>query len=496
MDSISGIINSLTESEKDEFIQFIKKKNKRKDVKNISLFESLKTDDIKYTISNFENKPAHYALRKRLYKNLVEFIANKRFESDASLDREVLKLLIVSKFFFEQQQYKAAFKILKKAEEQAGKIERFDLLNEIYHITIEHAYLNPKIDFSKLVKNYQANQKKFLEREQLNLVYASFRVALSKVPDGLELFDFTQTIKTIIAQYNISLQEILSFKSVYQLLFIANEYAALSNNYHEIERFVEESYSLILEKGKLEDRHLFYHINILYFMANVFFRNKKFEASKRYLNKMEVEMYKQERLYFKQFERQLVLLRSLNENYSGNAAHALELLDEVLLEVEESSDSEQLDLQLSRVVFCSQQQNFKSALQTLKKLNGSDAQYEKTKGVDWTIKKNLIEILLHIELKNLDLVHSRILSFKRRYKKHLQAINQERVLVFLSLAEKYLHAPEFFKTKEFAEQVESSFQWKPHRQEDIFVMSFYAWLKAKVEKKNIYEVTLDLVTMD
>jgi len=232
MHSVSGIINILSNAEKEEFILFLKKQNKRRDTHNIQLFNLLKNDDIKEKSINHKNKPALYALRKRLYDNLVAFIANKRFENDTSEERTILKLLIVSKAFFEHKQYKPAFKTLRKAEEKALNGEHFNLLNEIYHIGIEYAHLDDTIIFSELVEKYNRNQKTFLQEEQLNLGYALLRQELSKIKRGTEVIDFQKTIRSTIAQFNISLKEILTFKSLYQILFIANEYAALHNDYY------------------------------------------------------------------------------------------------------------------------------------------------------------------------------------------------------------------------------------------------------------------------
>lgn len=496
MNSVSGIINTLSIAEKEEFIAFLKKKNKRHDTQNIQLFHFLKTDDIKDEITNYKNKTALYALRKRLYHNLIEFIANKRFENDTSEERDILKLIIVSRTFFEHSQYKSAFKLLEKAEAKALKLERFNLLNEIYHTQIQYAYLNPSISFSELVRKYEMNQKKFLQEEQLNLAYASLRMELAAIKEGTAVFNFQEAIETTVAKFSISLDEIVTFKSLYQILFIANEYATLRNKYHEIERFVDLSFRFIDVKTELAEKHLFYHINILYFMANMLFRNKKFADSKIYLNKMETEMRKQDNVYFKQFENRLLLLRSLNENYSGNSNAAIVMVEQVLNKVENSDVSEILDLQLSLAVFYFQQKELKKVQQIIKTFAHSDAWYEKKQGTEWTIKKNLIEILLHAELEHTDYVISRLTSFKRRYKKHLAELEEERVLVFLGLVEQFLYNPGYFVSSEFATRADSLFQWRSQQEEDLFVMSFYAWLKAKIEKRNVYEVTLELVNQN
>ncbi|UUC46159.1 hypothetical protein [Flavobacterium cerinum] len=493
MNSVSGIINILSDAEKQEFIRFLKQQNKRHDTQNIQLFNLLKSDDINENNIDYKNKPALYALRKRLYDNLVTFITNKRFEDETSEEKVILKLIIAGKVFFKHKQYKPAFKILRKAEEKALKEEHFNLLNEIYHLQIEYAHLDEKMIFSELIEKYRENQKKFLQEEQLNLGYALLRKELSKIKEGAVFFDFQIVITSTIEQFNISLKEILTFKSLYQILFIANEYAALRNDYHQIERFVHKSYRFIQAKKELADQHLFYHIQILYFMGNTLFRNKKFEEAMLYLDKMESEMKKQDKVYYRQFYYRLKLLHCLIANYSGNAEFAITQTETILNDCKGAEISEVLDLQLSLAVFYFQQLKLDQLKQVFKNFAHTDTWYEKKQSMEWTIKKNLIEILLHVELKNIDYVMSRLNSFKRRYKKYLTTINEKRVLIFLSLVEKYLDTPENFASEAFQKQVEASFQWKSYREEDIFVMSFYAWLKAKIEKKNIYEITLKLV---
>ena len=110
-----------------------------------------------------------------------------------------------------------------------------------------------------------------------------------------------------------------------------------------------------------------------------------------------------------------------------------------------------------------------------------------------SVQKNLIEILLQIDLGNTDIVDSRILSFKRNYLKHLKKLKQERVINYIKLVEIYYKNPEVITSKEYLDKVKNSFEWIDNQKEDIFMMSFFAWLKAKMTKQDVYLVTLDLI---
>ena len=116
--------------------------------------------------------------------------------------------------------------------------------------------------------------------------------------------------------------------------------------------------------------------------------------------------------------------------------------------------------------------------------------------MDWVIKKNLAEILLYAEIQDDDLFYSRLKSFKRRYSKYLKQIQQNRILTFINFAEKIHKRPETLKEKGFSNLLKSTFEWTSIQKEDIFVISFYAWLKNKVEKHSLYKTTLKLLNVN
>ena len=147
------------------------------------------------------------------------------------------------------------------------------------------------------------------------------------------------------------------------------------------------------------------------------------------------------------------------------------------------------------ITFHFQNEDYKKTHSVLSKLYHTDKWYTKKAGIEWVIKKNLIEILLHIELENIELVESRVTSFKRSHFKYLKSIKQDRAITYLLLIETYHKNPESVLKAEFKNKVESSFEWINAEQEDIFVMSFYAWLKSKMDKKKLFPTTLDIISL-
>ena len=142
-----------------------------------------------------------------------------------------------------------------------------------------------------------------------------------------------------------------------------------------------------------------------------------------------------------------------------------------------------------------QQNRCRDAYSIIKSLYHSDVWYEKKAGWIWVLKKSILEILLLIELDELDLVLLRVKSFKVKFKNKLKEIQEERVLTFIQLVLAYYENPKKVISEAFKEKVENSFDWKNNVEEDIYVMSFYAWLKSKMENRTLYTTTLELVSL-
>ncbi|CAC9975204.1 hypothetical protein FLAPXU55_02912 [Flavobacterium panici] len=497
MNALEEISNMMNDADKKAFIQYLSKKNKRKDTGNIELFNSLKTDDIKFNKKILEDKKttdAYHALRKRLYDNMINFMANRSFENDSSEENTILRFIVVSRLFFEHKLIKTAFKCLAKAEDIALSIEHFSLLNEIYLTQIQFAHFNLSEPIEKIIEKFKANKKQLEYEEQLNLGYAILRRELAAIYHEGRIVDFQALIKNTIETHGISLKQGLTFKSLYQILFIANEYASINNNYSLIQPFVVKSYRFISKKTDLTDRHLYYHIYILYFIANFYFRNGQFTKSLNYLELMFTELQKQSGKYYQRFCLRYYLLLAFNENYLGNPQKAIEIAEKSLSSNKKADPNDSNDIRLMLIVFYIQQNAGRNAVKEMAKLNHTDSWYEKKMGMDWTIKKHVVEILLHTQQENIELALSRIKSFKRRYRKYLLTVNEERVIQYLLFVEQYVMKPEIIQTQKFQNAIEDFIITAQNGPKDILIMSFLSWLLAKVRRKTIYETTLNLLT--
>lgn len=496
MTNLNDIISTLSSEEQQQFIHYLERKNKRNDTKNIILFKLLVKNEfdsktICNTIYKNYNKDAYHALRKRLYQSIIDFIANSNLKEENSVDMQIIKYILASRTFLNHKHYKVAYKILDKAEAIATEHHLFAILNEIYHTKIQYAYANPQLDLDRLIIKFKNNQKNHYLEDQLNIVYAKIKQILNNIAYKGEVLDFETLLNTTLKEYNINSNDLMSFKSLYQLISIVSISAFVSKNYLKIEPFLIYTYKTI-QTHKNKDKQLFYHIQVLYLIANTLFRNKKFNDSFFYLERMHNHMLLKRKKHYKTFLLKYNLLLALNYNYSSQQTKAITILQPFTTYKHQDTEN-LLDIHLTLIMFYIQSGDYNKSHQLFSKFYHTDNYYEAKAGKEWVLKKNLIEIILHIELHNINYVDSRLLSFKRLHFKYLKSINQQRVITYLALVEDYYKKPEQVTTEAFYNKVEHAFDWVEAKQEDIFVMSYYAWLKSKMENKPLYNTTLQLI---
>jgi hypothetical protein len=487
MNGIFTILSTLSKDEKQEFLLQLRRRNRRTDTKNEKLFKLIdagKTKELDIQLYGKPSRNAFHALCKRLQDSLIDFIASKSFAGETSEELEILKLLLASRIFFEKKLNKLAFKTLESAERMAIPLDLYSILNEIYHTKIQYAHLNINWDINTIIETSKKNMTLFQQEFNLNRAYAVIKSRL-KNPDYSSIADI---IQNTFSEFQIEVNEALTYKSLFQLMELTATAAKMQSDYYSISPFMLDLYALVDKKSNLKSKHRYYHLNILNLLAVTQFRNKNFTASMDFAMEMQLEMEKDNNSYQKRFAEKLTLIKALNNNYTGNYETAIALLKDF------KTDS--LDVKLLIVMCLFQQGEFSEAYQIINGLRHSDTWYEKKVGWVWVVKKNLIEILLLTELDKLDLVLLRLQQFKRKFSKQLQTRGEERVLIFVKLISRYYENPDEVVTQKFKNEVEDSFEWIGKEQEDIFVMSFYAWLKSKMERRNLYRATLELAGTD
>ena len=497
--NLTTIIQKLSKEEKEKFIIFLQKSKRASDSKKIKLFKLL--DDSKNNskviiqkIYGKSNPDAYHQLRKRLFNSLVDFIATQRFEKEEENILEITKLILSGKYLIENKIYEPGFKLLEKAEKKAIHEYDFISLNEIYSLLIQFSHYNSKILLENVIAKFEKNRILLNQESSLNMAYAVVKEELEnfrKKGVGVEIKTLLEKIYT---RFDIKEETAYNFKTLYQMSQIVSANANISKDYHNVLPFVTSQYNRIIQKEEENSRYIFFHLKLLYFIANIYFREKKFLESNTFLEKMKIEIKKSKAKFDKLFSFKIKILEALNHNYSGKNELAITVLENAIEKVKDKKAKDNLDAKVVSCLFYFQKKDYKKINSIYSQFLKSDNWYTQTMGAEWVMKKNLIEILTHIELGNIDFVDARLDSFIRLNRSYLkQDVKTYTFIKYLKIA---YQNPDKVTSESFKNKFISSIEIKPALREDIFVLSFWAWLKAKMNQKEIYETTLELVGRD
>ena len=489
--NISDLIDIISPKEERDFIRYLINRSKNGNKNGIELFKALRTGQADSKRNEWGSN-RYNVIKKRLSDNLSAFIAEQIVKKEAQLEVELIKSLLLARKLIRFKKIKTAFNILSKAKEKAKSAQLYSILNEINHSMLECSLDRTAIVQEPIIRDLQESLKQYTEQEQRSIANSRLKKAFRDAEHEGKEIELLQEFEQYNYDINDSSAE-FDFKDLLEMATIADAQASYYKNYADINVFFIDRLRELEQVDKNELTQLPAHIELIYLIANIYFRKKEFIKSESFLSEMETLMKKENALYRKQFQVRLISLLALNYNFLGFHQRASLLLDEHFAS-KEFLLQESLNPLLIRSMIAFQQGDFKFTSKLFANFQESDKYYEQLMGRDWLLNKKYMEILLHIELKNDDFVESRINSLVKKHGSYLKSKSSFRVLPFLKLVKLIYRNPEVAYKQEFESKVASILIRKPSEQEDLFLICFYAWLKSKMTGKAIYETTLELVS--
>lgn len=497
MDILKNLLQSITETNTTKLYEYIMHKNKRKDVKNITLIKAIKTDDINKITALYpdlkNNKSAYHALRKRLTDITLRFISEEILHHKHE-QNDCKKQIELSQYLYQNHIPILAQKMLRKAEKTAINTASYLLLNEIYTIWLQHQRFHHHESLEILTQKLQENQYLIVQDNNLAIAYAHLSARIQQIQLQNKTINLTALITDTMSYYNIDLERALTLHSIVKILDIANEYAAIYQDYSLIELFIKKTHQALTTQHTISQEQIHDLLQTQYYIANYYLRIRNYEVSLSYLGKMQ-EIISADAKQYSIFQLKHDLLLSLNYFFTGKAIIAQSTLESSIISYKINSVTPDIIHDIYAclaLITCMQQDN--ACLKYLSKLTQRDIYYEEKLGMLWVIKKNLMEIIAYIQFDYIDLAYSRITSFKRRYQLFLKQTGEERVLVYTKLLEQLLQQPQCVHTKKYQDKVNTIFN--QHAEQDIFNSCFSAWICSQWSKDSPYETLLRLNNTD
>jgi hypothetical protein len=504
MDNLRSILDTFSEEEKKALHAFVQRQKIRKNRKDLQLLELLQEETL-YNGNELvlklypktKNKIAYHALRRRLMQHFIDFITLSRSTDQTIEGTDIMGIISLSHYLFEVNLENIAWKYLKKAENQAQENEQYHLLNSIYNLALANTDNEFSPPFETLLELRNQNKVFAEQEERAHIANCILKNKLAQAKREGKVLDFDTIMTQILEEWDLTKAVGERPRIRFNLLSIARNAVVAKKDYYNFEVFLRANYDELLSDVMISEQNQYYRLSLLYMLAHVLYRNKKFKESLKYLDEFKnilESSNKNSKSYKTSFYSKFTLLTAANLAFTEEREKAIQLLENLLKKNKAIlSTSDILNTHLNLVFYHFQKSNFKQAHKILLDFGHSDAWIEKKMGKEWVVRKWLIESVLQFELKNDDIARKIISKIKQKYASLLVQSNYQNSKPFLSLLEEYMRYPQRVTQPDFLEKVEKVITFADTTgQEDLQEMAFYAWLKSKMEKRNYYETLLEL----
>ncbi|OWP64325.1 hypothetical protein CDA63_04635 [Hymenobacter amundsenii] len=503
MDDLRTTLLTFPPDDRKEFRQFIQRqRRKQKGRMDLRLYDLLlqvrerSTDELLAQLYPAEpNAVAYYALRKRLMRHLMDFLLLRQHQQDPTAAASVRGLLTLAHYLFEAGVGRLAWSTLRKAEKLARTNEQYELLNAVYNLQIARAYSPHADELTDIVRRRHLNKKDADEEERANIADSIIRQRLRQARvQGRAGESFDEILDQVLREYD--LQEAFARRPtlLFRLMSIARAAMLVRRDYSSFAPFVMRCYHLMEKRHGFATAHREAQLGLLFMIAHALYRTRRFAESVTYLERLRQVLEAGPRLHRDAMWPRYNFLLAANYAFLRRNAEGIGLLEQVLqLSL---APREELTARLGLGFHYFAEGQFQKANQVLQAIGRTDHFCEQEMGVEWVINRNMGEMLIQFELGNPDLAFNRLRAIERLVKERFGADGggYAAVLCYLQLVGEVFDDPAAARTPDFAARMLQIPAFVPQEQEDLQALSFFSWLRSRVQSRPYYTVLVELAT--
>lgn len=466
----------------------------RKDAKVLLLLLNdppLSPHQIANELYGSDNLNAYHTLRKRLTKHVHEFVYTRSVETDIDKKEKVHMLVKSARFLLSRSKVTAAQKVLSQAKKMASSNSYYTQLLEVFNTEVQHAD-ELGLDHEKLVEEWRSAESLAEVQQRTDLVHSLLRIKLREARSTGRTEGLDKLVRSQIDALGIEVTDDLPVKVFYKILTMIRMAIIASKQYHQFEPLIEHSYKLLERDGRWEKGDKEVKIGFSYMLAQTKYRLGKLEEALTWLNEMGKFLHNAPLRLRYEYEGRYLMLKGSVLMFKGDRRGAYEVLQAVE-ERPETRINDQLNIRLNRAIFYVLTKEHKKAKQVLRQLELTDRECEKHMGKEWRFKKDLLEVMVFVDLDSPELALSRLAYIQTHYADFFQHERFRRAGDFIRLIKKSIQRPELLQSKAFAEALDKEVEKLPVNQEDIQAVTFYCWLTARMKGVDYYDHLISTV---
>lgn len=494
MDDIKDVILLMTERDKNNFIRFLNVEKEKESRDDLEIFhELMEPENEKKKFKQKKLKDAYHQNRKRLMEKLTDYYVLKSRKDDITGASKVNGLMTMSKFLFEGKMNRLGWKIIKKAEKLALETEQYHVLNSLYLLMIENSDSYHATDIKSLIR--KKNEVLKLAEQEENIIIATqiIKQKLHEVKATGKALNFSVYLESVLRKSKISNTVFENPKHIYNIIHVVRSSYLAVRNLHQFEHFVLEQYQTIEKKFGFKKQHHHLKIELLYMIAHVLYRNRKYSESIEYLRLMYAAMNEYGKSNYRAYYPKYISLLGSVKCFTGKITEAIELHEKIFKDKVPMNIKDELNMQLNLAVFYAFNKQHNKTQNIFKSQKHRDEWMETKMGREFVLRKNMVFALnmydLHMEEEALEKLHQ-----TKKANLDLIAMPQyEKVGIYIDLLIMYIQDPSQITARHFMSKMDITSEKYILAEEENKVIAFFGWLLAKTKQTDYYKLVLGMV---
>ncbi len=511
MDDLRLTLQTLAPDDRRDLAQYMQWQRRRatgrQDLRLLTLLLHPKEYDSELLIKKLypeeANPVAYYALRKRLLRQLTDFLLLRQRQHDATAATPVRGHLTLAQYLFGAGVPRLAWNMLRKAEKLALDNEQYEPLNAVYNVQIQYAHSPHAEPLEAIIERRHRNKKAADEEERAGIADALLRQRLRQARvHGRGAIPVDELVRNILVEYDLQEAFARSPSLLCRLLSIARSGMLVRRDFASFAPFAERCYGLMARRHGFAPAQRGYQLRLLYMLAHALYRTRHFAESVRYLEQGRAVLADGGRP-LAEFGPRFTFLLAANYAFLQRNAESIALLEGALRAAPALPALDAITARLQLTFHYFAEGNFHKANHVLLRLGRTDHWLEQHMGLEWLLNRNLGELLIQFELGAADVALLRLRAIDRGLRERFPAGPAgapaaggayRYVLSYLSLVHEILEDPTVAQRPAFAQKVARMPEFWPLEREDLQIQSFYAWLRARMLGRPYYEVLLEVAT--
>ena len=518
MDDLRTTLLTLSPDDRRDFGRFIQRQRRktagRLDLRLYELLVRAKELKVEQLIAQLypdePNPVAYYALRKRLMRHLTDYLLLRQRQLDTTAAATVRGQLTLAQYLFEAGIPRLAWNTLRKAEKLGRESEQYEPLNAVYNLQIQYANSPHATPLDEILPRYRLNKKAADEEERANVADSVLRQRLrDSRAKGRAAVPADDILRQVLAEYDLAEAFARSPSLLSRLMSITRTAMLVRRDFMTFAAFIERCYVLMERRHGFAPAQRRHQLKLLYMLAHALYRTRRFAESVAYLEKGQALLAAAPSQQFSEFGARFTFLLAANYAFLRRNAESIGLLEKALRGPQPLPTTDDLTARLQLSFHYFAEGHFTKANHTLLSLARTDHWLEQNLGLEWMLNRNLGEMLIQVELGNVELALGRLRAIERAVREQFPAVPADEaagtaavptggpyqpVLAYLGMVRELLESPAA-PAPALVNRVANIPPFISSEREDLQVLSFYAWLRARTLGRPYYDVLLELASV-